>query len=111
MLGKTAYTIGELELAEAYLVKLLDRKRIQWRMTELSLLADIWYRQGKHHEAEDLLVTCVVNLTREIATCKYRIDLERFQEERRQHVDVFSRLFPDQLAKLPELVLPSHRLS
>lgn len=111
MLGKVACKIGDDDLAELHLVKLLDRKKIQLRMPELSLLAEIWHRQGKVDESSDLLVTCIENLTREIATCKYRVDLNRFKEEREQHVEVYSRLFPEKAGLLPKLVLPAHPLA
>lgn len=111
MLGRIAYAIGDKSLAEKYLVRLLDRKKTQLRMVELSLLAEIWYRQGKVDPAEDLLSTCINNLTREIATCKYQMDLNQFQETYQQHRNVFLRLFPNKLSKLPELVLPKHPLS
>jgi hypothetical protein len=110
MLGKVACRIGDDELAELHLAKLLDRKKIQLRMPELSLLAEIWYRQGKVDEAGELLLTCIENLTREIATCKYRVDLDRFKGEREQHVEVYSRLFPAKAGLLPRLVLPAHPL-
>ena len=94
-LGAAAFRGGHDRLAESFLIQLRDTGEYWCQNDEMRFLAEIWHREGKHEEAETLLVAAmkgVVGLrlrTKDVRHCAdYEATFQCFQS-------TYLRLFAD----------------
>jgi hypothetical protein len=92
-LGSAAY-YGQLwDLAERYFSCLLRSREEWYKGGEMSLLAEVWFRQGRVAEARRLLVDCLVALVRDMETAS-RSERQSLEEWFQVHFATLVRLFP-----------------
>jgi len=110
ILGRAAHTIGQLDQAENYFVKLRDGKETYYRSMEMSTLAEIWHGRGETGRANELLIACLRQLLTEMKESKYASDRKRFAEDFDHHRSTFLRLFPNGESELKQLGIPESPL-
>ncbi len=101
-LGKAAFQCGKMEEAERFLLTLRRSLDDCHRGESMSLLAEIWHRQGREKEANDLLIDCLRKLHEEGQTAKGS-DKELFEDWYQHHRESFLRLYPDGESQLNSL--------
>lgn len=109
-LGTAAFKSGQLNLAEAYFVKLLKGLPDYYRCDEMALLAQIWHDQGQAERARELLLDCMQKLLAAIRESKYNDTRRLCASVFQSHRAAYARLFPDTIVELSSLGLPADLL-
>ena len=91
-LGTAAYRCGLQEAAERNLSKLREGYDDWPRMHEMSLLADLWHRQGRHGDAKSLLTDALRALVAEERSA-LPADKPQYEEAFQVHRGTFVRLY------------------
>lgn len=93
-LGMAAFKAGAYEPAERHFLSLYEGMDEYYRGESMSMLAEIWFHQGKIDKAQSLLIDCQTKLMQEIKESKYNSDRAMHAEQFQHHQTTFLRLFP-----------------
>src|SRR5690606_10952943 len=109
--GLAAYYGQEWDLAERFFACLLQSRDEWYKGAEMSLLAEVWLRQGKTGEARQLLVDSLAALHRAVENTP-RADRRPLEERFQGHLATLVRLFPleaEMLLRRHGIPLPTRR--
>jgi hypothetical protein len=93
-LGTAAFKGRRDDLAESFFVRLREVSVVSYRGEPMSLLAEIWVRQGKRDAARGLLADCLKKLLAEAQGARGS-DRGLIEEWFQYHRATYLRLFPD----------------
>jgi hypothetical protein len=110
-LGRAAYEAGDYKTAEQYLVKLRTGMKNWERADGVSLLAQIWYKQGKVMESERLLLESMQRILEDAGDARgsdRKLHEEWYQDKKGSFKELFPEVAVDRLKEknLPESSLP-----
>jgi hypothetical protein len=93
-LATAAFRCGLFDVAEGYCVR-LRQSMAEWHRSEaMSLLAEIWFGQGRREDAHGLLVDCLKELLADSETATGS-DRALFEDWSQRHRATYLRLFPE----------------
>ena len=93
-LGTAAFRCGRYAIAERYFQKLRESNENWPRNEEMSLLAEIWVKQGRAEDAHSLLLDCLKKLLEESKSATGS-DRKLFEDWFQHQRAAYLRLFPD----------------
>jgi hypothetical protein len=106
-LGRAAFLIGDLHMAETCLTKFRDEYEDFFVFPEIAHLAEIWHGRGDVDKARALLVECMQQLKEAIDQSQTHSDRDFYTEVYGSHRDTYLRLCPAGHAELARLDLPA----
>ena len=93
-LGAAAFKSGHDLIAESFFLQLRQSSEDWWRHEEMSVLAEIWHRQGRVFESRAVLLDALRGLLQQSRRATGD-DRRRCEEQFQCHRATFLKIFPD----------------